>query len=157
MKESIASDITSNEMDELTDQFEKDFKRYTDNVQSFSELITKILKDETEGTFARKTGLSPNMFSRMRNYISKDNPPKRTTLMSVCIGYEIDYPLAERLFDSLGVGFSYQNRRDYSYVYLLIHCRGKKIDECNELLKELGFEEKDLLGSYARQPRQSRK
>lgn len=152
-EQSVPSCYTSEEWRRVNAQFQKDYKRYNDNVQSFSELINEILNGETEGTFANKTGLSPNMFSRIRNYISKADPPQRNTLMSVCVGYKIDYPLASRLFDSLGVGFSYQSKRDYAYIFLLTQCRGKSVDECNEILEQLGIEEKYWLGSYARAPR----
>lgn len=145
--------FTQEELDVLEKQFNKDFNTYNENVQSFSELISNILVHETAGTFERKTGLSQNMLSRMKNQISKKDPPKRNTLMSVCVGYNIDLPLASRLFDSLGVAFSYQSKRDYAYVFLLTECRGKSIDECNEILERLGIEECYWLGSHARYKR----
>lgn len=144
------------ELKNIETQFYEDFNRYNEKVQTFPELIEKILEGETEGTFARKTGLSHNMFSRIKNYVNKSDPPKKSTLMSICVGYGIDYPLAQRLFDSVGMGFSLQNKRDYAYIFLLTQCRGKSIDECNEILEWLKIEEYYRLGSYARTPRKNK-
>ena len=155
MEIEIPSCYTKKEWDKVQKQFYKDYELYNGKVQSFSELINKILENETETTFANKTELSPNMFSRIRNYVSKSDPPQRSTLMSICVGYEIDYPLAQRLFDSLGVGFSFQSKRDYAYIFLLTECRGKSVMECNEILEALGIEEKYRLGSYARRNNKS--
>ena len=49
------------------------------------------------------------------------------------------------------------NKNDYAYSFILTQCRGKSVDECNEILKKLGIEEGYLLGEYARKPRKKRK
>ena len=48
------------------------------------------------------------------------------------------------------LGFNRFSKRDYAYTFLLTRCRGKSIDECNEILKGLGIEERYWLGSYAK-------
>lgn len=69
--------------------------------------------------------------------------------MSVAVGYNLDYQLTEKLCDSIGVTFVLSNTRDYAYQFLLTNCRGKSVDECNEILEQLGIEERYCLGSHA--------
>ena len=138
-------------------QFKKDYDRYNSHIKSFNTLINELLKDETEGTFARKTGLSLNMFSRIRSVVDRENPPLRSTLMSIAVGYHLDYQITARLLQSLGLDFILSNKRDYAYQFLLTNCRGKSVDECNEILKCLGIEEKYWLGFHARKKPPSKK
>lgn len=107
-------------------------------------MINEILANETEGTFVRKTGLSYNMFSRIRTQVDRQSPPQRNTLMSIAI------QLTAALLDSIGLSFILSNPRDYAYQFLLTNCRGKNIDQCNEILEHLGVEEKYWLGAHAR-------
>ncbi len=141
---------TEEEWQKIKLQYNTDFKRYNKHIKSFRELINEILQGETEGSFVRKTGLSPNMFSRIRTQIDKTNPPQRNTLMSVAVGYNLDYQLTAALLDSIGLKFILSNKRDYAYQFLLTNCRGKTVDECNDILKCLGVEEKYWLGVHAR-------
>lgn len=62
---------TAEEWEKIKKQFRTDFKRYNEHIKSFNALINEILDGETEGTFVQKTGLSPNMFSRIRKYVGK--------------------------------------------------------------------------------------
>ena len=141
---------TVDEWEKVQVQFGTDYSRYNAHIKSFNTLINEILEGETEGTFAKKTGLSPNMFSRIRKYVSKQDQPQRSTLMSISVGYNLDFQITARLLESLGLGFILSNKRDYAYQFLLTNCRGKSVDECNEILECLGIEEKDWLGAHAR-------
>ena len=134
----------------MEEQFNNDFKRYNSHIKSFRVLINEILDGETEGTFVRKTGLSPNMFSRIRTQVDKKDPPQRSTLISIAIGYNLDYQITSELLKSIGVRFILSNPRDYAYQFLLTNCRGKSVDDCNEILEALGIEEKHWLGMHAR-------
>ena len=120
------------------------------NVKILQRLINEILDGETEGTFVRKTHLSANMFSRIRKQVGRSDPPQRNTLMSVAVGYNLDYQITTELFRSVGVKFMLDDRRDYAYQFLLTNCRGKSIDECNEILEALGIEKKYWLGAHAK-------
>ena len=141
---------TTEEFQEIEKQFHKDYDMYNKHIKSFQELINEILAGETESTFVQKTELSYNMFSRIRKYVDKNNPPQRNTLMSVAIGYGLDYQLTAALLDSIGLSFILSNKRDYAYQFLLTNCRGKSVSECNEILEHLGVEEKYWLGLHAR-------
>ena len=150
MDKNIPSCYLEKEWKDLEEQFNSDFKRYNSHIKSFRVLINEILDGETEGTFVRKTGLSPNMFSRIRTQVDKKDPPQRSTLISIAIGYNLDYQITSELLKSIGVRFILSNPRDYAYQFLLTNCRGKSVDDCNEILEALGIEEKHWLGMHAR-------
>ena len=139
-----------NEWKKLQDEYINDFKTSKRIIRPFRAMIEDILKNETDEDFRGKTQLSENMLYRLRNQIDENNPPKMQTLISVCVGYNLDIILAQDLLKSLGLGFNPHKKRDYAYTFLLTRCRGKNIFECNEILKELGIKESDYLGSRPR-------
>ena len=147
--ENIAG-YTPEEWKQIQFDFEKDWESSQKYHLSFRKMIREILAGETPQSFSEKTGLSPSMLSRMRNQISKDDQPRRNTLISICIAYNVDIWKTCALIESLGLSVNEIARRDYIYSYLLTRCRGKSVDECNEILKQLGVEERYLLGKYAR-------
>lgn len=148
-KESIAG-YEYEEWQKLEKEFIKDYANSTKYNKSFRTLIREILEGETERSFSNKTELSENMFSRLKNQVDEKDPPQRNTLISVCVGYDLDLMMAQALLHSLGLGFNRFNKRDYAYSFLLTRCRGKDISECNEILKKLGVEERYYLGAHAR-------
>lgn len=150
MKENIAGYDFEKEWKKLKDEFERDYKNSTRYNKSFSELIGEILEGETDMSFSYKTELSPNMLYRLKKQVDEKDPPQRSTLISVCIGYDLDLMMTQALLHSLGLDFNRFSKRDYAYTFLLTRCRGKNIHECNEILKELGIEEKYFLGYHAR-------
>lgn len=152
-KSKYAQVYTETEWKCLKKRFEEDFKNAQCYAESFRELINKVLGNDTYLDFVSKTDLSESMFYRIKNRAEKNDPPQRSTLISICIGYELDLAITQYLLHSLGLDFNLQNRRDYAYIFLLTQCRGKEIEECNEILKALGIEEKYLLGQYARSRR----
>jgi len=133
--------------------FENNYMKETENVPEFRDLICDILKDETAKSFSEKTGLTEYMFRRMKKEISRDDQPWRNSLMSVCVAYNVSLDKMEEMLHSLGLAFAPANKRDIAYRFLLTECKGKNVDECNEILRELGIEEKYLLGHYARKKR----
>ena len=150
MSKNTPSCYTKDEWERIENQFYKDFRMYNKHIRPFQTLISEILKGETETSFANKTQLSPNMFYRIRTQANRKDPVKKSTLLSVAVGYNLDYQLTVALLESIGAKFILSTPRDYAYQFILINCRGKNIDECNEILKELGLEDNDLLGYHAR-------
>ena len=138
------------QLDRLKSQYKSDFERYNKHIKSFSALINEILENETETSFSKKTGLSPNMLHRITKYVCRQDPPQRSTIMSIAVGYGLDYQITSKLLESLGLGFILSNPRDYAYQFLLTNCRGLSVDECNDILDLLGVDEKYFLGSHAR-------
>lgn len=148
--ENTIGNYSFSEWEKLKKQFEKDYANSTKYNKSYTEMMSEILEGETYKSFADKTQLSENQLYRQRKRVDEKNPPQRNTLMSICIAYDLDFMMTQALLHSLGLDFNRFNKRDYAYTFLLTRCRGKSIDECNDILKALGVEQKYWLGSYAR-------
>lgn len=131
-------------------QFKKDYENSTTYNKSFRQLINEILEGENYLSFQCKTGFSPNMFYRLKNYIDEKQPPKKATIMTICVGYDLDLMMAQSILHSLGVDFNRFNKADYAYTFLLTRCRGKNYSECNEILKKLGISKGYWLGATER-------
>lgn len=129
-------------------QFQDDYDNSTKYNKSFNELINEILQDETLMSFMSKTGLGQSMFYRLKNQVNENDPPYMYTLISFCVGYNLDLMMAQALLHSLGLDFNRHNKRDYAYSFLLTRCRGKSIDECNDILEKLGIPQKYWLGEH---------
>lgn len=155
-EENFLAGYSYDEWERMEKQFEKDYANSSRYNQSFREMINDILEGENEKTFNLKTGLSENMFSRIRNKVDVGDPPKMNTLISICIGYDVDVLTAQSLLRCLGLSFNRHNRRDYAYSFLLTRCRGRDWDECNQILEKLGIEKKYWLGSQARKRRKKK-
>lgn len=151
--EDFIAGYSYDEWEKIVKQFERDYANSTKYNKSFTEMIGEILEGETYMSFGNKTKLNANQLYRLRKRVDEKDPPQRNTLMSVCVAYDLDLMMTQALLHSLGLDFNRFNKRDYAYTFLLTRCRGKSIDECNEILKELGIEEKYWLGTYARKNR----
>ena len=150
MKDEYLAGYTYKEWEKLEQEFLDDYEKSTRYNKSFSQLISEILDGETYSSFAEKTHLSENMLYRLKKQVDEKDPPQRSTLISVAVGYGLDLMMTQALLYSLGVGFNRFSRRDYAYTFLLTRCRQKKVDECNEILEKLGIEKRYWLGSYAK-------
>ena len=112
--------------------------------------ISSVLEDETYKSFADTTQLSANMLYRLKKQVDEKDPPQRNTLITVAVAYNLDLMMTQALLYSLGLGFNRFSKRDYAYTFLLTRCRGKSINQCNDILEKLGIEEKYRLGPHAR-------
>ncbi len=138
------------EWEKLEKEFLNDYEMSTKYNKSFRELISEVLEGETYKSFAEKTQLSENMLYRLKTQIDEKDPPQRNTLITVAIAYNLDFMMTQAILHSLGLDFNRFSKKDYAYTFLLTRCRGKKIDECNDILEKLGIEEKYRLGYHAR-------
>ena len=150
MKDEYLAGYTYKEWEKLEQEFMDDYEKSTRYNKPFSQLISEILDGETYSSFAEKTHLSENMLYRLKKQVDEKDPPQRSTLISVAVGYGLDLMMTQALLYSLGLGFNRFSRRDYAYTFLLTRCRRKRVDECNEILGELGIEKRYWLGSYAK-------
>ncbi len=151
MKEDILAGYSYEEWEKLENEFLNDYENSVRYNKSFRELINDVLDGETYMSFANKTHLSETMMYHLKKQVDENNPPKRNTLISVAVGYNLDLMMVQAMLHSLGLGLNcHNNKRDYAYTFLLTRCRGKSIDECNEILEKLGIEQKYWLGSYAK-------
>lgn len=141
---------TYEEWEKIEKEFLNDYEKSIHYNKSFSELISEVLENESYTSFANKTHLSENMLYRLKTQVDQKDPPQRSTLISVAVGYNLDLMMTQMLLYSLGLGFNRFSKRDYAYTFLLTRCRGKSIDACNEILEKLEIEKKYWLGSYAK-------
>lgn len=142
---------TYDEWRKLEKEYQEDLEKSNRHIKSFQQLINEILDGETDMSFAHKTNLNPNMLYRLRHSTNAKNPPRLSTIISVCIGYDLNITLAQDLLRSLGLGFNPHKNRDCAYIFLLTRCRGKDIPNCNLILKELGLKDNELLGASTRE------
>lgn len=141
------------EWERLANQFKKDYELFGKHIKDFGELVTSIIGTDTSYTFQQKTGLTRDMFYRLRSRANTNNPPKKNTIISFAVGYDLDIAMTRSLFVALGLDFNYHNDKDYAYIWLLTRCRGKDIEECNEILDNLNIDEKYQLGHHASKKR----
>lgn len=157
MNDNFIAGYSYSEWQAIEKEFLRDYDNFSLYNKPFRELIGKVLDGETYMSFASKTHLSENMLYRLKKQVDEKDPPQRSTIISVCVGYNLDIMMAQSLLYSLGLGFNRFSKRDYAYSFLLTRCRGKSVDECNEILKKLGIESKYWLGSYAKKKRTTSK
>lgn len=139
--------------DEQWRELEKEYKNNLASIEypiPFRTQMRAILGSDNSAEFSRKTGLTEYMYGRMKSQICKEDLPQRNSLISVCIGYGVSLEETEKLLNSLGLCFQPYHIRDYAYRFLFEHCSGKSVDECNEVLRDLGIAERYWLGKYAR-------
>jgi uncharacterized protein (DUF4213/DUF364 family) len=67
------------------------------------------------------------------------------TLVAICIAFEIDIATTQTLLCATGYSLNLTDRTHFAYYYLITHHSGKNINECNNILKILGINEKHLL------------
>lgn len=107
--------------------------------------IYELKQIDSKVRFELKTGLHTKFY---KEFIREGYIPRMNTFISMCMGFGLDLPAAESLLASLSLGFEKTNRLDCAYMFLLTHYQGMSIDDCNIVLKDLGFtEKKELLGS----------
>ncbi len=138
-------------------EFYKDLENHREYDIPFRTLINEILKNETSGSFAMKTELEPNMFSRLKHKVDDSDPCQKNTIITVCVAYKLDLMMAQALLHSLGSGLNGRNKNDYAYAFILTRCREKTIQECNDILKNFGLKRSYLLGEEGRRKVRKRK
>ncbi len=134
----------------IVEQMDASKAKAREAVQPFSELANKIIGDDSYIKFRNKTGLSENFYYRLkRNKITGNNPPKLSSLVSICKGYDADIMVLQSMMQSLGLIMNVHKDRDYAYMYLMTNTDEKDICKCNEILKEFGLGKNDWLGAKA--------
>lgn len=145
------------EWEKIETEFYKDLENHREYDKPFRTLINEILKNETSGSFAMKTELEPNMFSRLKHKVDDSDPCQKNTIITICVAYNLDLMMAQALMHSLGSGLNGRNKNDYAYAFILTRCRGKTIEECNDILKKIGLKRSYLLGEEGRRKVRKRK
>lgn len=142
---------------QIIENYHEDFSKNEKIIKPFSEIIANIVGEDTYQEFAEKTGLGHDMFYSLKKRVNKENPSYKSTIVSVCVGYNVGYEIARELLRSQGSVFNPHSSVDAAYVTILTECRGKTVEECNDLLEKMGIKKMYRLGACARRPRKSQK
>ncbi len=131
-------------IEDLVFKFEQDFDTVGQINYSFAEMFNKLLahKQINKEEFLSEIGLSEDTFD---NYTSGKGDPSLRGLTAFCIAFEIDNNSFLTLLRSGGYSINFKKKRDCAYAFLITDCQGMTIQECNEVLKEIGLKEHDLL------------
>lgn len=148
---------------DIYDSFQSEFERTGRHTQSIANRMWEVIKTEkatyidpksgkTLAVFIRNgdhfseiTGLGPSTYDRIKRG-TDEWVPSLTTFMTFCMVYQLNITLVKELRHSFGYDFNPRNRVHEAYVYLLVHCQGKSLMYCNNVLKALGIEDKYYLG-----------
>ena len=144
------------------EEFQFDYEYTSRHTKSFSAIMKEIIEKEKatyfkptgkkihkkisdRNTFAEVTGLGPSTYDRIKSG-SDDYVPSLKTLMTLCMVYQLNMTMVRELRRSYGYDFNAKDRTHQAYIYLLVCCRGKSLNYCNQVLRALGVEEKYYLG-----------
>lgn len=128
--------------------------------KSFGEIVATIMKEKGFTKLwhgnsildipraSKLTGLNPGVFRT--NMYRPNCVVDMSLIMSMCIGFKLSPVLTERLLQSAGLSFRFDNPEHLAYLFLLEYCRDFSVAECNEILAKLGIPKTKRLGSYGR-------
>lgn len=71
-------------------------------------------------------------------------------VVTMAIGFKLSDFLTDRLLQSAGLAFRFDNPDHLAYMFLLEYCKDLDIDECNKILDGLGVRKTRQLGSRPR-------
>lgn len=121
--------------------FEQRYNLFCGMTTSFQEQLELVMKVEgmTFEKLAEKIGVSPKTIVR---YNGGHYAPSMQMLVAICISLNLDTKQSTALLASLGRCFQSTRKEDYAYMYLIENHRGKTIEQCNSILKDLGIDER---------------
>lgn len=137
----------------LTEEEKSEFERQyqlTANVQkTYSQIILEIMLKMGIGAKEAEelTGLNRNLFHHLDEL---GGSILKRFVISIGVGFELDVYSTEYILESCGMRFNVNDRLDRAYIHLLEEHKGKDIETCNAILRDLGVEGKDMLGELER-------
>lgn len=130
-------------------EFEREYQLTSDAQSTYGQIVLRIIAKM--GIDAKKaeelTGLNRNLFHHL------DEPGGlilKRFVISIGVGFELDVHSTEYILESCGMRFNVNDRLDRAYIHLLEEHKGKDIETCNAILRDLGVEGKDMLGELER-------
>ncbi len=132
------------ELEQFKQKFEENFELSKKNNKNFGEMFKTILEEKeiTKEEFIQEVGLSGKTFDR---YLSNTIDPSLKSIISFAVAFELDMLNLITLLRAGGYGIDFTDRTQYAYSYLITDCSGMTITECNQVLKAIGIDKKDLL------------
>ncbi len=137
----------------LTEEEKSEFERQyqlTANVQkTYAQIILEIMMEMGIGAKEAEelTGLNRNLFHHLDEL---GGSILKRFVISIGVGFELDVHSTEYILESCGMRFNVNDRLDRAYIHLLEEHKGKDIETCNAILRDLGVEGKDMLGELER-------
>ncbi len=157
IKEEVKEKYEEEREQQIISRYEKDYSNSQKMIKPFIEIFAEIIGTDTYNEFLEKTGLGKDTFYNLKKWVNRDNPSSKVTIVSVCVGYNVGLQIARELLRSQGSSFNPHSKNDSAYMMLLTECRGKTVEECNEILEKVGIKKNCRLGVCARRPRKSKK
>lgn len=157
IKEEVIEKYEEEYEQQIISRYKEDYSNSQKMIKPFTEIFAEIVGTDTYNEFQDKTGLGPTMFYNLRKWFSRKKPCSKSTIVSVCVGYDVGLKITEELLRSQGSSFNPHNKIDSAYIMLLTEYRGKTVEECNALLEKLEIKKEDRLGTCARRPRKTKK
>jgi len=131
------------------EEFERKYQLTSDTQKTYGQIIIGIMAKM--GIDAKKaeelTGLNRTLFNNLEN---PDGVILKRFVISISIGFGLDVHSTEYILESCGMRFNVNDRLDRAYIHLIEEHKGKDIETCNAILKELGVKGKDMLGELER-------
>lgn len=129
--------------------FEKEFSETSETQASYEEIIIKLM--EKKGIDASRaselTRLNKSVFTNLEK---PGGSIQKRFVISIAVGFQLDVHLTEYILESCGMRFMEASKVDKAYIYILENYKGKDIETCNGVLRELGIEGKYMLGELDR-------
>lgn len=140
--------------DSMKKRFEEKYEMLRSLNEPLHEKMKKIfeIKKVDVGKFTECTQLGRHYYYKFQEpgYI-----PMMSALVSVCMGLNLDLPVAESLLAPTKFSFNYTNRVHCAYMFLLTQYQGLCIEDCNKILRSLGItDEASLLGTFTSEDRE---
>lgn len=142
--------------DKQKEDFESKYELTSDEQKTYGQIVLRLMeKMKIDSKKAEElTGLNRNLFNHL-------DEPGGTILkrfvVSIGVGFGLDVHSTEYILESGGMRFNVNDRLDKAYIHLLEEHKGKDIDTCNAILRDLGVAGKDMLGELERGANTSKK
>lgn len=135
--------------DNQREDFDKEFAETSGSQASYEEIVLRLMKAKglDADTASKLTGLNASLFKNLKK---PDGKIQKRFVISIAVGFQLDVHLTEYILESGGMRFQESSKLDKAYIYILENCKGKDIEYCNGVLRDLGVEGKDMLGELSR-------
>ena len=135
--------------EEEKSEFERQYQLTANVQQTYAQIILEIMMKMGIGAKEAEelTGLNRNLFHHLDEL---GGSILKRFVISIGVGFELDVHSTEYILESCGMRFNVNDRLDRAYIHLLEEHKGKDIETCNAILRDLGVEGKDMLGELER-------
>lgn len=135
--------------EEQKKQFDENYELTADAQKTCGQIILAIMDKKGISSFraTQLTGLNRSVFRKLKDPAAYISMP---LVISISIGFGLDVHLTEYILESNRMCFNTNHRLDKAYIHLIEEHKGKSIEDCNAILRDLGIEEKDFLGAHGR-------